>query len=426
MTIAMLVISFFVFLFIGVPIAVSLGLSALITIVFATDLNTSIIVQQGFNSLNSFPLMAIPFFILAGVLMGKGGVSSRLLDLARALVGFLAGGLAMVTVTASMFFSAISGSGPAAVAAIGSFMIPSMKKNNYGHGFAAAITASSGSMGVLIPPSIPFVMYGITGSVSIGALFLAGIIPGIMVGVSLMILAYVISKKENYAGTGEVPTLKDVSKAFWNAKWALLVPVIILGGIYGGFFSPTESAAVAAAYAFLIGAFVYRELKWKDIYDSFAEAALINATTVIIIGFSISFAYVLTIEQIPVTIADFITGISESPFVILLIMLVVLLIVGMFIDTISAIVVLTPILLPIATEVGVDPIHFGVVMVLSLAIGFVTPPLGVNLFVASGVGNVHFESIVRAAIPMIIVMILCLVLVAGIPALSMFLPEIFE
>mgnify|MGYP001281081787 CR=1 FL=1 len=424
MTVAILFGAFFVFMFIGVPIALSLGLASLITMVFATNSSPSVIIQKAFSSLDSFPLMAIPFFILAGVLMSHGGISRRLLKLAKVLIGFISGGLAMVTVLASMFFAAISGSGPATVAAIGSFMIPSMKENKYNSGFAAAITASAGSIGVLIPPSIPFVMYGVVGTVSIGAMFLAGIIPGIILGVALMVSSYVTAKKNGYQGTGEVPTFKDVLNALNDAKLALLIPIIILGGIYAGIFSPTESAAVASVYALFIGVFVYKELSWKSVYESFSSAALTNAATVIIIGFSISFAYLMTRERIPIIVADFIVSISENPIVIILIINLFLLVVGMFIDTISAIVILTPILLPVVTNIGIDPIHFGVILVMNLAIGFVTPPLGVNLFVASTVGKVSFESIVKAMIPIFITMIIALLIVIYFPPLSTGLPNL--
>jgi len=426
MTVTILFVSFFILMFIGVPIALSLGISALITMVLATDNSPTIIIQQSFTSLDSFPLMAIPLFILAGVLMSTGGISKRLLDLANVLIGFVAGGLAMVTVLASMFFAAISGSGPATVAAIGTFMIPSMKEKNYGSGFAAAITASAGSIGVLIPPSIPFVMYGVVGTVSIGSMFLAGIIPGVILGTALMVVSYITAKKNGYKGEGTIPTFKDVLKATWEAKWALFVPIIILGGIYAGLFSPTESAAVASVYALLIGVFVYKELNWKSVYESFSSAALTNAATVIIIGFSISFAYLMTRERIPSIVADFIVSISENPLVVMLIINIFLLIVGMFIDTISAIVILTPILLPVVTDIGLDPIHFGVILVMNLAIGFVTPPLGVNLFVASNVGKVSFERIVKGMVPILIAMLLALLVVTYFPPLSNWLPGLWE
>ncbi len=425
MTIALLFGTLFVCLLIGVPIAISLGVSALVAIYFGSDLPLAIITQKAFTSLDSFPLLAIPFFMLAGLLMGKGGVSKRLLTLATTMVGWMTGGLSMVTIVACMFFAAISGSGPATVAAIGGFMIPAMVARKYDGGFAAAIAASAGSIGVIIPPSIPFVLYGVIGGVSVGNMFLAGIIPGILIGIGLMITAYIISNKRGYKpAVHEVFKFSDVLKATYDAKWALLIPVIILGGIYGGIFSPTEAAVVAVVYAFIVGKFVYKELSWEDSFQSFREAVVINATTMIIIGLSVSFAYFMTLEQIPNQIAAFLTDFSSNPFVILLAINLLLLVVGMFIDTISALVILTPILLPIVVAVGVDPVHFGVILVANLAIGFITPPLGVNLFVASSVGNVKFEKIVVSVLPFLLSMIICLLVITYIPALSLWLPNL--
>lgn len=424
MTITVLFISFFVFMLLGVPIAISLGLSTLLTMVFATNLPLGSIITQSFTSLDSFSLLAIPLFILAGVLMSQGGVSKRLLKLADVLVGYLVGGLAHGTILASMLFAAISGSGPATVAAIGSFMVPSMENKGYDKSFAAAVTAVSGTIGVIIPPSIPFIMFGIAGQVSIGGLFLAGIIPGIIIGLALMIVSYVIAKKRNFPTEGKFPTFMEVVKAINYAKWALLIPVIILGGIYSGFFSPTESAAVACMYAAFIGLFVYRELNFKKLYKVFLEATLVAVPVNIIIGFSISFAYLLSIERIPATIATFITGISENVFITMLIISAFLFVVGMFIDTIPAIVILTPILLPVAQGVGMDPIHFGVIMIVNLAIGYVTPPLGVNLFVASHISKVSIERITVASIPFIIAMIVVVIILILIPQLSLFIPSV--
>ncbi|MBD7943091.1 MULTISPECIES: TRAP transporter large permease [Psychrobacillus] len=425
MTVALLFGTLFICLLIGVPIAISLGVSALVAIYFGSNLPLGIIAQKAFTSLDSFPLLAIPFFMLAGVLMSKGGVSKRLLDMAAALVGWIVGGLSLVTIVASMFFAAISGSGPATVAAIGGFMIPEMKKKKYDGGFAAAVSASAGSIGVIIPPSIPFVLYGVIGSVSVGSMFLAGILPGIIIGIGLMITAYFIAKKRGYKSEDNASfSFKDVLKATYDAKWALLIPIIILGGIYGGFFSPTEAAVVAVVYALIIGLFVYKELTWKSVFECFREAVVINATTMIIIGLSVSFAYFMTLEQVPNDISSFLTELSTNPIVILIAINIILLIVGMFIDTISALVILTPILLPIVIAVGVDPIHFGVILVTNLAIGFITPPLGVNLFVASSVGNVKFEKIVMAVIPFLFSMIVCLILITFLPSLSLWLPSI--
>jgi C4-dicarboxylate transporter, DctM subunit len=423
MTIALLFGSLALCLLIGVPIAISLGVSALVAIYFGSTLPLAIITQKAFTSLDSFPLLAIPFFMLAGILMGKGGVSQRLLNLATAMVGWMVGGLSMVTIVACMFFAAISGSGPATVAAIGGFMIPAMKARNYGGGFASAVAAAAGSIGVIIPPSIPFVLYGVIGGVSVGSMFLAGILPGFLIGIGLMFTAYVIAKKRGYAPEEQISfQFKDVVKATNDAKWALLIPVIILGGIYGGVFSPTEAAVVAVVYSLIVGLFVYKELTWKSVFESFREAVVINATTMIIIGLSVSFAYFMTLEQIPNDISVFLTDLSTNPLIILIAINILLLIVGMFIDTISALVVLTPILLPIVTAVGVDPVHFGVILVANLAIGFITPPLGVNLFVASSVGGVRFEKIAWAIVPFLVSMFICLLVITFFPPLSLWLP----
>lgn len=425
MTVLVLFGTLLLFIMLNVPVAIALGLAALLTIGFTTNLPLGIITQKAFTSLDSFPLMAIPFFMLAGILMGKGGVSKRLLDLATVMVGWMVGGLAMVTIVSCMFFAAISGSGPATVAAMGSFMIPTMREKNYGAGFAAALTAAAGSIGVIIPPSIPFVLYGVVAGVSVGSMFLAGIIPGLIIGIGLMVVSYIISKKEGYKpAITERITIKHVGKALYESKWALMIPLIILGGIYGGVFSPTEAAVVAVVYAIIVGVFIHRELTWSDLYKAIVESAIINASTMIIIGLSISFAYIMTLEKVPNTIAQFITSISESHLVILLVVNIFLLIVGMFIDTISALVVLAPILLPIVTNVGVDPIHFGVILVANLAIGFITPPLGVNLFVASSVSKIPLEQIIKGILPFLLMMIITLLVITYVPEMSTWLPSI--
>ena len=372
--------------------------------------------KNAFAALDSFPLLAIPFFMLAGALMSYGGISKRLVNLAEAIVGAVFGGLAMVTVTACMFFAAISGSGPATVSAIGSFMIPAMKAKMYDDDFAAALTATAGSIGVIIPPSIPFVIYGVVSGVSVGELFMAGILPGIIIGVSLMLYSYRLAKKRNYPiSTEKVP----LGKAFREAVWALMVPLIILGGIYGGIFTPTEAAVVASVYALLIGKFVYKELNFNTTYDAFKDAALVNGATTFMIGLSMSFAAFLAMEQVPGKICDWMLSLSSSPTVILLIIDVLLLIVGCFVDNISSMIILTPILLPIVMRIGMDPVHFGLVMTVALATGFVTPPYGANLFVASAVSGVSMVRLSKAIAPLIVVMILCLLLFTYIPASSM-------
>ena len=316
-----------------------------------------------------------------------------------------------------MFFAAISGSGPATVAAIGGIMIPAMVRQGYDIKFATAVVASAGSIGVIIPPSIPMVIYGVTGSVSIGDLFIAGIVPGILVGISMMIWAYIYSKKKGYKGLDEPTSMKKIGKAMWDAKWAMLIPIIILGGIYGGVFTPTEAAVVAVVYGLFAAMILYRELKIKDLAKVVADSALTTATVLIIVGTANAFGRLLTIEQIPNQIAEGLLSVSTEPIVIILLITVLLLIVGMFMDTLAAIIILTPILLPIAIEIGYDPVHFGILMVVNLAIGFFTPPVGVNLFVASGISGVSIEALSRAVLPFLVAMLITLLFLTFIPKL---------
>jgi len=373
------------------------------------------------TSVDSFPLMAVPFFILAGEIMGKGGISERLFNFANALVGNKTGGFAMATIVTCMFFAAISGSGPATVAAIGGIMIPAMVKQGYDKKFATATVAAAGSIGVIIPPSIPMVIYGVVGGASIGDMFIAGIIPGLLVGLSLMVWAYVYSKKNNYRGSDQKTTLANIWKTFWEAKWALVIPVIILGGIYGGIFTPTEAAVIAVVYGIIAGLLLYRELALKDLPKLLADAALTTATVLIIVGSATAFGRLLTIEQIPTQVANFLLSISDSEIVIILLITVLLLLVGCFMDTLAAIIILTPILLPIAVNIGFDPIHFGIIMVVNLAIGFITPPLGVNLFVGSGISGLSIEQLSKAIIPYFFAMVFSLLMITFIPELSLWL-----
>lgn len=404
---------------IGIPIGIGLGLSTAVTLALTSPIPLIMISQNAFAALDSFPLLAIPLFMLAGSLMSYGGISKRLVALADSLVGFITGGLAMVTVTACMFFGAISGSGPATVSAIGSFMIPAMKKKSYGDGFASALTAAAGSIGVIIPPSIPFVIYGVVSGASIGEMFLAGIVPGIVIGLGLMLACYFIAKKRGFPKGETLPTAKGLWVSFKDAVWALLVPLIILGGIYGGVFTPTEAAVVAVVYSLLIGRFVYRELDMKTTYEAFREAALVNGATTFMIGLSMAFARYLTMEQIPVKLANGLLGISSNFVVILLLINVFLLVIGCFVDNISSMIILTPILLPVVEKLGMDPVHFGVMMTVALATGFVTPPYGANLFVASAVSGVKMEKIARNMVPFFVVLVACLLLFSFVPGLSM-------
>ncbi|MGO4887467.1 TRAP transporter large permease [Anaerobacillus sp. MEB173] len=416
----LLFIAFAVFLLLSVPIGIALGLATLITIVYTGALPIDFLAKELITSIDSFPLMAVPFFILAGEIMGKGGISDRLFRVANSMVGNKTGGFAIATIITCMFFAAISGSAPATVAAIGGIMIPAMVRQGYDKKFATAVVAAAGSLGVIIPPSIPMVIYGVVGSVSISDMFIAGILPGLLVGFTLIIWTYFYSKKKGFSGSDEPTSLANIWKATWDAKWALLIPIIILGGIYGGIFTPTEAAVIAVVYGLLAGMLFYRELKIKDLPSVFANSALTTATILIIVGSATAFGRLLTIQQVPNQVAQWMLSISESPIVIILLITVLLLIVGCFMDTLAAIIILTPILLPIAVNIGYDPVHFGIIMIVNLAIGFITPPLGVNLFVGSGISGLSIETLSKAIIPFFFVMLFTLFLIIFLPQISLF------
>ncbi len=421
MTIAVLFGSFALLLLISVPVGIALGISTLITILYSGSVPIEFLMQGLVTSVDNFPIMAVPFFILAGEIMGKGGISERLFKVANSMVGNITGGFAIATIVTCMFFAAISGSAPATVAAIGGIMIPAMVKQGYDRTFSAAIVAAAGSLGVIIPPSIPMVIYGTSAATSIGDLFIAGIIPGLLIGLALSIYAFYYAKKKGYKGNGEKFSIKRILKSLWEAKWALAVPVIILGGIYGGFFTPTEAAAIAVVVGLIAGLFIYKELKWKDLPQTFIDSALTTATVLIIVGTATAFGRLLTVEQIPNQIAEWMLTVSDNPIIVMLLILILLLFVGCFMDTLAAIIILTPILLPIVTGLGFDPIHFGIIMVVGLAVGFITPPVGVNLFVAQGISGVSFESLVKKVIPFIVVLTIMLVIISYVPQLSLLL-----
>ena len=425
MVVALLFGSFALLLILRVPIGISLGMSSLITIFASGVVQPTYLAQGLVTGADSFSLMAVPFFVLAGELMATGGISRRLLNIADAFLGRKYGGLALVTVVACMFFAAISGSGPATVAAIGGLTIPSMLKQGYDKPFAGAISAAAGSIGVIIPPSIPMVMYCVATGVSVGAMFMGGVIPGILIGISLCVYSSLYSKKHKYINAEAAPfSWGNVGRSLVDGIWALLVPVIILGGIYGGIFTPTEAAAVAVAYGLIVGLFVYRDLKAKDLYRIFGSAALTTATIMVILGTATTFGRILTLERIPTMIADFFESVAKGPIMLLILINILLLIVGCFMETNAAIIILAPIFLPIVESMGINPVHFGIVMVVNLAIGFVTPPLGVNLFVSCNVANAKLEEICKGILPILGVMILDLLLITYIKPLSTFLPAL--
>jgi C4-dicarboxylate transporter DctM subunit len=421
MTSAVLFGGFGLLMIVGIPIGIALAVASLIALIYSGTLPVEFIAQSLVTSVDSFPIMAVPFFILAGEMMGKGGISTRLFLVAEELVGNRVGGIAIATIITCMFFASISGSGPATVAAVGGMMIPQMVRVGYDKRFATALVASAGALGVILPPSIPMIMYGVTGGISVGDLFISGIIPGIVVAFGLMVYAYAHSKRNGYKGNGIPFKFSRFLKSVWDAKWSLLVPVIILGGIYGGIFTPTEAAAVAVIYALVAGLFIYRELKMKDLSKIIIDSALTTATILIIIGAATAFGQLMTIEQIPQKVTAALLAVSENPTIIILLITVLLLIVGCFMDTTAAIIILTPLLLPIVTEIGYNPIHFGIVMIVNLAIGFITPPLGVNLFVASGISGLSIQSISKALVPFFIALLITLLLITFIPQLSLML-----
>lgn len=425
MIVALLFGSFALLLILRVPIGISLGMSSLVTIFASGVVQPTYLAQGLVTGADSFSLMAVPFFVLAGELMATGGISRRLLNIADAFLGRKYGGLALVTVVACMFFAAISGSGPATVAAIGGLTIPSMLKQGYDRPFAGAISAAAGSIGVIIPPSIPMVMYCVATGVSVGAMFMGGVIPGVLIGVSLCVYSSLYSKKHKYINAEAAPfSWGNVGRSLVDGIWALLVPVIILGGIYGGIFTPTEAAAVAVAYGLIVGLFVYRDLKAKDLYRIFGSAALTTATIMVILGTATTFGRILTLERIPTMIADFFESVAKGPIMLMILINILLLIVGCFMETNAAIIILAPIFLPIVESMGINPVHFGIVMVVNLAIGFVTPPLGVNLFVACNVANAKLEEICKGILPILGVMIVDLLLITYIEPLSTFLPAL--
>lgn len=412
---------FAVLCLVGVPIAISLGLSTLATIISADTLPIEYMAQVSFTSIDSFPIMAIPFFIAAGVFMGAGGLSRRLLRLADEIVGGLYGGMGLTAIVTCMFFGAISGSGPATVAAIGALTIPAMIERGYDRFFSAALVAAAGCVGVMIPPSNPFVVYGVSAQVSIGNLFISGIVPGVMTGLVLMGYCYFYSRSRGWRGESKDRTVHSLFRAGWEAKWALMVPVIVLGGIYGGVMTPTEAAAIAALYGLVCGTLLYREMDLKAVVNSCAEACETSSVIIVLMAMATLFGNIMTIEDVPGSIARAILSLTESKIVVLLLINALLLIVGTFMEALAAIVILTPILLPVVTGVGVSPLHFGVIIVVNLAIGFITPPVGVNLFVASGVAKAKLEKIAGMVLPMIGLMLIVLLVCTYLPEVPLYL-----
>jgi C4-dicarboxylate transporter DctM subunit len=452
MVVTVLFVIFAVLLVLGVPITVSLGLSAIGAMVFGSlvghmTAGVNILVQQMFTSFDSFPIMAIPMFMLAGEIMNKGGASERLVNLASVLVGRFRAGLAYVAIVASMFFACISGSGPADVAAIGTVMIPQMERHGYHRGYSAVCIGAAGTLGILIPPSIPAVIYGVVTSTSIGKLFLAGMMPGILTGVALMVTSYFIfgpkildrgrdeqTPQRDASESAESPeiltAIREVElrmgffRALYEAKYSIVMPVLILGGIYTGVFTPTEAATVAVIYGLVVTLFLDRELELRQVGEVMLRASLISGIVLILIGTALLFGRIMTLEHFQETVARFILSLSPNKYIILGMVLTFLVFLGMFMETLAAIILFGPMLLKIVVPLGIDPIHFGIIMILSSEVGFMTPPIGEHLFIVASISDTPLEKIIRYSLPFVLTLIIALIIVTFVPIVTMFLPNI--
>lgn len=422
MTIPFLFIALFILMFLGVPVAIALGLAGSLTILLFSPDSVSSLAIKLFETSEHYTLLAIPFFLLAGSFMTTGGVARRLIDFANACVGHIRGGLAIGAVLACMLFAALSGSSPATVAAVGSIAIAGMVRSGYPQPFAAGIVANAGTLGILIPPSVVMVVYAAATETSVGSLFMAGVVPGALLGISLMVAIYIIAVKKNLPALPRATVFEWLSAAR-KAIWGLLLMVIILGGIYSGMFTPTEAAAVASIYSAFIAVFVYKDLRIKDCPKVILDSAKLTVMLMFIIANAMLFAHVLTTEQIPQQITAAVVEAGLSPWMFLLVVNIVLLIAGAFMEPSAIILILAPILFPIAMELGIDPIHLGIVMVVNMEIGMLTPPVGLNLFVTSAVTGMPVTSVIRAATPWLLLLLTFLILITYIPSISMFLPR---
>jgi len=419
-----LVVSFIFFVAIGIPVAFVLGLTPLVALITQGETPLVLVAQQIFTGMDSTILMAIPFFILAGNLMSRGTMTERLVEFCKVIIGGVRGGLAHVNVVMSMIFAGITGAAVADTSAVGSILIPAMKKEGYDADFAAAVTATSSTIGPVIPPSIPFIVYGVLGEVSIASLFLAGIVPGVLLGVSMMGVVAYQSRKRNYP-KGNWPSLAEAWKSLFDAALVLVMPLIILGGILSGAFTPTESACIAVFYALIVGFFVYRDLKIRDMPRILIQTGATSSLVLLVIGMASIFSWVLASEGIPQMVTEMMLSLTSNKILILLLVNLVLLLVGTFMETTASLIILTPVLLPLMMEIGIDPLHFGVIIVLNLVIGLTTPPVGVCLFIACSIGKTRLESLSRAIIPFLMASITVLLICTYWADLVMLIPRWF-
>ena len=417
--------SFFLMILLRFPIAYAVAISSVLCLLYM-GANLALVGQMMVNGVSSFTLMAVPFFITMGVLMGQGGISEKLIALANACVGWMRGGLAHVNIVASYFFGGISGSATADTASIGSIMIPMMGEQGYDDDFSTAVTITSSVEGILVPPSHNMVIYATTaGGVSIGSLFLAGYLPGALLAICLMVGSYIISLKRGYP-KGDKFRLGNLIRQIGQSFWALAAILIVVVGVVGGVFTPTESAAIAVLYSLFVSVFIYRGLTWKGVWKSLESAIDTLAIVLILIAASGAFAYCLTILGVPAMAADWIIGLTDNPVLLSLLIVAILLLLGCIMDLAPIVLITTPILLPIATSIGIDPIQFGVIMMLACGIGLLTPPVGAVLFVGSAVGKVPMEKVVKATLPFYLCMLVALLLITFVPAITMFIPNLFS
>ena len=412
------------FIILGVPIPIAVGLGTIIGYMLL-DFPLLALSQAMYTGVEPFPLVTVPLFVLAGSLMEQGGMAKRIVGVAESLIGNVNGSLGLIAVLGCAFFAALSGSGPATTAAIGAVMIPSMIQQRYDPAFGGAIAAAGGALGSLIPPSNLMIIYGIVAEQSIPRLFLAGFFPGLIATAALMLVTYLIARKRGYVGVDHEFSFAKVLTALNHGKFAIIAPIIILGGIYAGIFTPTEAASVAVVYALIIGGLVYRELKWINIVDCLKITAMISGAVLIIVGPAKAYGELMSLMSVPDMLGEALMGVTESPFLILMIMAIILIISGMFLESIAQIILLTPLMLPIVVGLDVDPIVFGILMVISCEIGFLTPPVGVNLFVAARITNLGVDRISIAVIPFLFAYIPVLVIISAFPDIVTFLPNFF-
>lgn len=424
MSAVILFVSFIALIFLGVPIAFSMGLSSLIYLTLM-DIPFIIIAQKLFTGINSFVLLCIPGFVLAGNLMNTGSITKRIIKFSNAAIGHIRGGLGLANIVASMIFAGITGTAIADTTSLGAILIPAMEEEGYDTPFSVAVTAASSTIGPIIPPSLPMIIVGTLTGLSVSKLFLGGAIPGILLGVFLMIVSYIISVKRGYPKDTKKP-MSVVVKTFFDAFWALMLTVIILWGILGGVFTPTEASIVASLYALIVGLFVYKELKVSQLPKIILDTMKTSSAIMMLVGFAATFGWILASEQIPQLVADFILSISTNSIVVLILINILLLFVGMFMETIAALIILFPVLLPVAIKIGMDPIHFGVMAVLNLMIGLTTPPVGVCLFAGASIGKISIAKATKAIIPFLAVSLFVLMLVTFIPQITLFLPNLLK